>query len=301
VAPERLPVREGGQRSPVKTGNARVVELLSRHLDDDLSAGERSALDRVLANDARAATALAQLRDIRGRLVLAFAAPPAAPQPGGRLPDRLWDRLSVLHRRPGRLDVTGRFAPQFEADFRLAQDAAQGDRRAWDAMFRTFATSISALVRRYGFEDEQEDIVQDIFLLLWRRIGTFRGDASLKTWVLRVAINFLNNYRRRVHTKRSLEVTAASLPSPETTFDVAGDEDLNPDRQLEHKTLRETIHAALALMPRTRQIAVVLRDLQELSYAEIGRILGIPEGTVKSRVARGRMALAAILLSSTLP
>jgi RNA polymerase sigma-70 factor (ECF subfamily) len=235
---------------------------------------------------------LKSLREVRTRLA-AFGALPTPPL--RRLPESVWKRLTQPRDRRLKADVVGRLAPQFATDFQLAQDAARGDRQAWEEILRTFGPSLSALIGQYGLEHERDDILQDIFLLLWRRIDSYRGDAALKTWILRVGINHLNNYRRRVDAKRRREVATDTLSAPNGQFDVAGGEDLSPERQLERKTLREAIQTALSRLSPSRKIAVVLRDLQELSYDEIALILGIPEGTVKSRVARARMDLAVLL------
>lgn len=282
-----------GPRQRVRSASTSLVDLISRSLDDDGN-GKRE-YERALARDPRAKALLLSLRDVRGRL-LAFGALPT--RPPRRLPDSLWARLSQPRPRRVRADVSGRLSPQFAGDFQLAQDAARGDRHAWETILRNYGPSLSAVISQYGLEHERDDIMQDIFLLLWRRIDSFRGDASLKTWILRVAINHLNNYRRRVDAKRRREVGTDTLSSPNGQFDLPGGEELSPERQLERKTLRETIQAALARLSPSRKIAVVLRDLQELSYDEIALILGIPEGTVKSRVARARMDLAALLTSA---
>jgi RNA polymerase sigma-70 factor, ECF subfamily len=282
--------------SPTKrarSASRSLVELISRSLDDD--GNGKKEYERALAGDPRARALLRSLRDVRGRL-LAFGALPT--RPPGRLPDSLWARLAQPRPRRVRADVSGRLSPQFAGDFQLAQEAARGDRGAWETILRKYGPALSSLIAQYGLEHERDDIMQDVFLLLWRRIGSYRGDAALKTWILRVAINHLNNYRRRVDAKRRREVATDTLSSSGGQFDVPGGEDLSPERQLERKTLRETLQAALDRLSPSRKIAVLLRDLQELSYDEIALILGIPEGTVKSRVARARMELAALLTSA---
>ncbi|HUL69827.1 MAG TPA: sigma-70 family RNA polymerase sigma factor [Gemmatimonadales bacterium] len=271
---------------------ASLVEVISRSLDD--ASNGRREYERALARDPRARALLLSLRKVRGRLSAFGALPTRSPR---RLPDSLWARLSEPRPRRVKADVSGRLSPQFAADFQLAQEAARGDREAWETILRKFGPSLSSLIAQYGLAHEQDDILQDIFLLLWRRIDSFRGDSALKTWILRVAINYLNNYRRRVDAKRRREVATDTLGPSDGQFDVPGAEDLSPEHQLERKTLRETLQAALDRLSPSRKIAVLLRDLQELSYEEIAAILGIPAGTVKSRVARARMDLAALLTS----
>jgi RNA polymerase sigma-70 factor (ECF subfamily) len=268
----------------------RTLELVSRHLDADLSGVERSEVAGILGADRRAAAILAHLDESRRRLARAFQGVGISAETIVRLTQLLRERHSPAALRPALSpEVVGRAAAPFLRDYRLAMQAAEGRDDAWNHIIEIFSPNISTLIYQYGFATEHEDIIQDIFLLLCRRIGTFRGYSSLKTWIFRVAVNFLNNYARRVHAKRSRELQA--LP------DLVADSAAGPEEAFDSQTIRETLHAALATIGEGYRTAVVLRDLHDLSYREIAGILGIPEGTVKSRVARGRMALANVLLA----
>jgi RNA polymerase sigma-70 factor (ECF subfamily) len=280
-----------------------IFELMSRSIDADLTPGERGDLDRLLAQDRRAATAMAGMsasrrssQEIRTRDLL--------PEPG--FFERLRKRIAgLLSQYPPELEVIGRVMPAHQADFQLAMDAAQGRDQAWNQIFKSYSPGISALIYQHGFKAEQEDLLQDIFLLLCRKIDSFRGDSSLKTWIFRVSVNHLNNYRSRVHAKRKQELSESQLggaddDEPLSLDDFTADEGPNPEQALERKLAEESVFSALATIPEEVRTAIVLRDLNELSYQEIATIMEIPEGTVKSRVARGRAVLAKKLMAGGL-
>lgn len=280
-----------------------IFELMSRGIDADLTDGEREDLNRLLAQDRRAAHAMTGMKASR-RSSQEVRTGDLVPQPGffARLRTRIADLLSQY---PPELDVIGRVAPAHQADFQLAMDAAQGRDQAWNQIFASYSPGISALIYQHGFQREKEDLLQDVFLLLCRKIDSFRGDSSLKTWIFRVTVNHLNNYRSRVHEKRKRELSESQLAGaddddPVSLDDFTADEGPNPEQALERKLAEESVFGALATIPEEVRTAIVLRDLNEMSYQEIAEIMEIPEGTVKSRVARGRAALAKKLISGGL-
>ena len=277
-----------------------VLELISRRLDADLTESEQWELSRVLAADPRAANAMTGMTAVRRRLSGEFRSA-AGTGPSPSLLQRIRGKIaSLVSRRRPTEDVVGRVMPAHMADFQLAMNAAQGQDDAWTRIFRTYAPGIGALIYQHGFANEQEDLLQDIFLLLCRRIDSFRGDSSLKTWIYRVSMNHLNNYRERVHGKRKREISESQMggteDQPMTLDDFSADGGPTPDEALEQKQVRETVLAALGDIGEEIRTAVILRDLNELSYREIAEVLDVPEGTAKSRVARGRAALARKLL-----
>jgi RNA polymerase sigma-70 factor (ECF subfamily) len=273
------------------------IELISRSLDADLSEGEAGDLARLLASDHRAAV-------LRGGMAISRRelgdSPASAPVPsiGARLRAAL---AALFDRGVQPLDVEGRVAAAYAADYQLAMDAAQGRDEAWNRILQNYGPGISALIYQYGFAREKEDLLQDILLLVCRRIQSFRGESSLKTWIFRVSVNHLNNYSERVHGRRKRELSESQLAGDEqnqlTLDDLVVDETPLADQSLEQKQVRATVFAALGDIPEEIRIAVILRDLNELSYRDIADVMGIPEGTAKSRVARGRAALAKRLVS----
>lgn len=168
-----------------------------------------------------------------------------------------------------------------------------------EALFHEYAAKVYALARRFGFDaDEAEDGVQEVFVKVQRRIGTFRGDAALSTWLYQVAVNALRDHRRRQgRLKRALPLQApASFDDagepPEQRLPAATETPLEDAARAERRTL---VREALDRLPERFREVLVLRELEGWSYRDIARVLGLAQGTVESRIFRARTRLAAEL------
>jgi RNA polymerase sigma-70 factor (ECF subfamily) len=138
-----------------------------------------------------------------------------------------------------------------------------------------------------GKHDEAEDLAQDIFLKIFKALSTFDRRANFQTWIVSISRNLCIDHYRSVRKERQTiarEVDTGDLQPAST--------DRGPYAAAEHQDLRAMLRQALQGLPLTLRTAVVLRDLQELSYQEIADRLNLPEGTVKSRINRGRLELA---------
>jgi RNA polymerase sigma-70 factor (ECF subfamily) len=166
------------------------------------------------------------------------------------------------------------------SDTTLAAAAARGDRRSLDLLLERHVDRVFAICRRIlGNHDDALDATQEALLTIARRIGSFDGRSQFTTWMYRVASNAaIDEARRR---NRRPTPTEHALDRPVTDAPVA-------DRVAD----RVDVDAALANIPPEFRAAVALRDLAGLDYAEIAAILDVPPGTVRSRIARGRAALA---------
>ncbi len=174
-------------------------------------------------------------------------------------------------------------------DHELVVAAQGGDRAAMEALLRRHHDRIWAVCRRLAGNDaDAADATQEAMLLIVRRLNTFDGRSRFTTWAHRVATNAcLDELRRRQRRP------AHGLPDDDAdTGRVIVDADEPVDRQVSE---RLTIDAALAHLPEEFRLPVVLRDVVGHDYAEIAAILGIPPGTVRSRIARGRGRLAELL------
>jgi RNA polymerase sigma-70 factor, ECF subfamily len=168
--------------------------------------------------------------------------------------------------------------------------AQRGDRASLDTLLRAHHDKIYALCRRMtGNEADARDATQEAMLAICRGLPRFDGRSALSTWIYRVTANAcLDELRRRarrpalVEEAASLDASASGAAAHTVSF---------PD-QVAHGV---DLDAALRTLAPEFRAAVVLRDLCDLDYAEIGEVLGIPPGTVRSRIARGRAALALIL------
>ena len=142
---------------------------------------------------------------------------------------------------------------------------------------------------------EAEDIAQDVFVRAFMSISSFREEAKLSTWLYRIAVNLCKNrlkYQARRHSKAHTELDAvtersASASSGRTT----GEADARPDQVLEANRAEARIQRSLMAVDEEFRRLLVLRDIQGLTYIEIMKITGLPEGTVKSRLHRARSAL----------
>ena len=166
----------------------------------------------------------------------------------------------------------------------LAAAAADGDRRALEHLLDRHADRIHAICRRIlGPSEDALDATQEAMIAVARGIGRFDGRSAFTTWLYRVATNAaLDEGRRRSRRPQPVE----TLPEPRATTASPIDAQVGA---------RVDVDAALARLPEEFRVAVVLRDLCDLDYAEIAEVLDLPPGTVRSRIARGRAQLAALL------
>lgn len=174
--------------------------------------------------------------------------------------------------------MTGPVNPR--SDEQLLRDHLHGDPDAFGEIFRRHRDRLWAVALRTCRDRElAADCVQDGFLAAFRRADTFRGDATVSTWLHRIVVNAcLDRLRRR---RPTVELPATE---PADTHDDIG----SAQRRLD-------VHRALATLPEAQRMALVLVDMHGLPVAEAAQILGIPPGTVKSRCSRGRSALAVLL------
>ncbi|OFW07292.1 MAG: hypothetical protein A3H96_17380 [Acidobacteria bacterium RIFCSPLOWO2_02_FULL_67_36] len=170
----------------------------------------------------------------------------------------------------------------------LIERCLTGDQTAWDAIVRQHWRKVFNVAYKFvGRHDEAEDLAQDIFLKIFKALDTFDRRANFQTWIISISRNLCIDHYRSVRKERQtiareVDTTALQPASRERT----------PYALAEHQDLRVMLRVALEKLPLTLRTAVVLRDLQELSYQEIADRLGLPEGTVKSRINRGRIELA---------
>jgi RNA polymerase sigma-70 factor (ECF subfamily) len=188
--------------------------------------------------------------------------------------------------------VDGRVPPDAE----LIARCLRKESSAWEAVVVRYRRKVFHIAYKFtGKHDEAEDLTQEIFLKVFRSLEKFNQDADFSTWLSSVARNYcIDHYRA---SKREREVLVEDL----VAFDLAPASFGNPHRALEDRDRRSFLRKGLDLLPDKLREAVVLRDLQGLSYQEMADRLGLPEGTVKSRINRGREELARLLLRAQQP
>jgi RNA polymerase sigma-70 factor, ECF subfamily len=171
----------------------------------------------------------------------------------------------------------------------------QRDERAFSEVVRLHGDKVFNLVlRMVGTRAEAEDIAQEVFVTVFKSIDSFRGDAKFTTWLLRIAANHSKNrikyLARRATDRNGLDGASEAQLADHGRAPVQGHIDA-PDALLEAAEMERIMQDAIATLDDEHRLLVVLRDIEDLSYEEIGHITGLPEGTVKSRLHRARMAL----------
>ncbi len=187
----------------------------------------------------------------------------------------------------------------FEQAEALVVRLKEGDEQAFAEAFQLYRDMVYNLASKLlADRSDALDITQEVFLTLFRKIHRFRGDCSLKTWLYRVTLNQAANRNR--WWKRRLRHRTAPL-SLSLRPDESGppldppSSEPSPQRLLLSRETKEALEKSLESLPFEQRAAVVLRDVQQLSYEEISRATGVQVGTVKSRIARGRERLRQVL------
>jgi RNA polymerase sigma-70 factor (ECF subfamily) len=176
----------------------------------------------------------------------------------------------------------------------LVSRCLDGDEAAWEDLVRQHTRQVYGLCFRFtNSAQEAQDLTQDVFLRVFKTIKTFRSaEGSFHTWLARVTRNLLIDNYRRTRQERVTDSIEEQLPMLEETGGTAA---VRPDHALAGREASEILQATLQKLSPDLREAVILRDLQEMEYREIADVLGIPEGTVKSRINRGRAELARLL------
>jgi len=175
------------------------------------------------------------------------------------------------------------------SDAECVQNLQRGQTDAFEILIRRHEKTIFNLVyRMLGDYDEAAEVSQEAFLSAYRAIGTFRGDSNFSTWLYRIALNHATTRRKTLNTRQQRNV------SMETTEPVS-DPQPGPAETMEKKEIRERVQQALNSLEPDDATVILLRDLQDMPYEEVARVLEIPIGTVKSRLHRARQALNAEL------
>jgi RNA polymerase sigma-70 factor (ECF subfamily) len=170
----------------------------------------------------------------------------------------------------------------------LIQRCLTGDQLAWEQIVKQYWRKVFNVAYKFvGKHDEAEDLAQDIFLKIFKSLDTFDRRANFQTWLISISRNLCIDHYRSVRKERETidrDVDAGEL-APATA-------EPGPVAALEQRDRVLLLRQALSALPETLRTAVLLRDIQELSYQEIADRLRLPEGTVKSRINRGRTELA---------
>jgi RNA polymerase sigma-70 factor (ECF subfamily) len=183
----------------------------------------------------------------------------------------------------------------------LVRRCVAGDAAAWEELVRQHQRRIYSICYRFtGSAEQAEDLTQEVFIRLYRVLDSFDPSrAAFLTWLVTLTRNLLVDHFRRSRPDRLTD----SLDAPVSSQDAGGtaiseqmaDPGPGPQRGVERREVREQVQQALGRLSPDLREAVILRDLEDMDYREIAVVLKVPEGTVKSRINRGRTELARLL------
>ena len=170
----------------------------------------------------------------------------------------------------------------------LIQRCLRGDQLAWELIVRQYWRKVFNIAYKFvGKHDAAEDLAQDIFLKIFKSLNTFDRRANFQTWLISVSRNLCIDHYRSVRKER--ETIDRDVDPNELS---PASHEISPMAHLEQRDRVVLLRQALAELPETLKTAVLMRDIQEMTYQEIADKLHLPEGTVKSRINRGRTELA---------
>ena len=175
-------------------------------------------------------------------------------------------------------------------DYNLAQRAARGDVLAFAELVRSHSGLVYRVAMRILGNDDAQDASQEVWIRVWRNLQGFRGESAFSTWLYKITVNTCLSERRKEQKRSTREIgdELSYLPAP------TGEEE-DPETAAIAEERREELLRALGRVRAEHRAALVLRHMEGLSYAEVGEILGVPDGTAKGWVSRGRAALLVAL------
>jgi len=182
----------------------------------------------------------------------------------------------------------------------LVRRCVAGDAAAWEEIVRSYNRRIYNLCYRFaGSSDDAEDLTQEVFIKVFRTLPSYDSSkGAFITWVTTMTRNLLVDHFRRTRQDRmtdSLDSASSDREDAMPLSEQIEDQSAPPDAHVRSREAKEAVHAAIGkLSPELRE-ALILRDLQDMDYKDIAQVLKVPEGTVKSRINRGRAELARLL------
>lgn len=170
--------------------------------------------------------------------------------------------------------------------------AQQGDQSAFEQLLDHYQKPVyHQALRLVGNPEDAADVAQEVFIKVWKHLPSFRGESSFSTWLYRLTDNAALDLIRREKKRRG----DSSLDDDESALTLPADPAPTPHQAIEQKELHQAVADGLAQLSEEHRQVLVMREINGLSYEEIGSILGLSPGTVKSRIARARISLAKFL------
>ncbi len=184
-----------------------------------------------------------------------------------------------------------------EQELAVIRRVQRGDANAFEYLVAAYEKNVYNLaLRMTGSPEDAEDMAQEAFLKAYSSLDSFRGDSKFSVWLYRIVSNVCLDFLRRQKKRQSFSLSMEDDDGEETELELP---DLSrlPEEELEKKLTRDAVRRGLAQLPEDARQILLLREIQGLSYEEIGETLGLEPGTVKSRIFRAREKLCAFLLA----
>jgi len=180
-----------------------------------------------------------------------------------------------------------------EIDWQLVLRAQRGDKLAFELLVDKYERKVQRLLSRLVRDPaEVEDVMQEAFIKAFRALPTFRGESAFYTWLYRIAINTAKNYLTSQGRKSPLTVDFAPEDAESVGEHELARDSSTPEQEMMSRQVAETVNAAMETLPEELRSAIVLREIEGMSYEEIASIMNCPIGTVRSRIFRAREAIA---------
>jgi RNA polymerase sigma-70 factor (ECF subfamily) len=193
-------------------------------------------------------------------------------------------------REPGDVDA-GLPAGTEQSDLELVRRAQKNERGAFDLLVLKYQHKVVKLVARLLRDPtEAEDVAQEAFVKAYRALGSFRGDSAFYTWLYRIAVNTARNSIAS-RQRRPLDYEAELSESEQNNVAARLKHDDTPEATVLSEEIRQTVNQAIEQLPEDLRTAIVLREIEGLSYEEIAAAMDCPVGTVRSRIFRAREAI----------
>ena len=184
-----------------------------------------------------------------------------------------------------------------EQEAEVIRRVQTGDGNAFEALVTAYEKNVYNLaLRMTGNAQDAEDVAQEAFLKAYNSLDSFRGESKFSVWLYRIVSNLCLDFLRRQKRRPASSLSVEDDEGEETQLDIP-DVSQSPEELLERRLTREAVRQGLAQLPAEQRQILLLREIQGLSYEEIGQALSLEPGTVKSRIFRARKRLCAFLLA----
>jgi RNA polymerase sigma-70 factor (ECF subfamily) len=187
-----------------------------------------------------------------------------------------------------------------DVEAKLIERLTARDERAFNELVQAYGRRVSALVlRMLGNRAEAEDLTQEVFVQVFKAIGTFRGESKLSTWIYRIAVNLCKNRSKYLRVRHANEQDELEAVAERVNLGDAQKSNVaqieRPDEAMAGRQVEKIVQDAILKIEPAFRECLILRDVEELSYEEIEQITGLAAGTVKSRIFRARAQLKEIV------